>query len=128
MKEKKDRVIAVLLGANIAARRKAQGMPQAVFADRLGITSDSLSRIERGSVVPRLHRIQEIASLLDCTVSDLFKTPGETLVSVSEHQGTDTPVMPSDILSELRYMADRIVLLTRMLESSEKNMSGNDIS
>lgn len=122
MKEKKDRMIAVLLGANIASRRKAQGMPQAVFADRLGITSDSLSRIERGSVVPRLHRIQEIASLLNCTVSDLFKTPGEAMGAVEEK--VDAPIIPSDIISELRYMADRIVLLTKLLESSEKNMSG----
>lgn len=115
MKETKDRALAVLLGANIAAGRRARGMAQSVLADRLGITSDSLSRIERGSVVPRLHRIQEIADLLECTVSDLFKMPGELTFSKS-----DEHMPPSDMLSEIRCLADRIALLTRMMESSER--------
>lgn len=71
---KKQR-LAVIVGANITARRKLLGWNQAAFAERLGMGADSLSRIERGLVAPRFQRLEEIAEILECSVAELFMTP-----------------------------------------------------
>ena len=70
---KKQR-LAVIVGANITARRKLLGWNQAAFAERLGMGADSLSRIERGLVAPRFQRLEEIAEILECSVAELFMT------------------------------------------------------
>ena len=46
--------IAVRLGRNIAEARKASGRTQAEVAEKVGIDTVSLSRIERGTVSPSI--------------------------------------------------------------------------
>ena len=79
MAERKVKELALVVGGNISSRRKAMGFTQAQFAETLGIGPDSLSRIEKGVVAPRLERLAEIAKALDCAVADLFRMEGDPL-------------------------------------------------
>lgn len=49
------------------------GMTQAMLAEKLGITQDSLSRMEKGVMAPKFSRLPKVAYFLDCRVADLFR-------------------------------------------------------
>jgi len=71
---RRNNKLAVLVGAGIAARRKKKGMTQAQLAGFLGITQDSLSRMESGIIAPKFSRLSDIADALGCSVVELFKS------------------------------------------------------
>ena len=75
-KTEKSRELAILVGQNIAQRRKMRGLTQEVLAQMLSIGQQSLSRIEKGKVAPLFERLTDFAKVFDCTVSDLFRVPG----------------------------------------------------
>lgn len=79
MASRKIRNLALLVGGNIAERRKRIGMTQELLAERLNITGASLSRIESGQASPRLSRLEELAEILECQVADLFRAADKTL-------------------------------------------------
>lgn len=84
MIEKEENRLEKLLGKAIAERRAALGMSQFDLAERLGIAPASLSRIENGLAAPRFSRLEEIAEILDCPVSVLFRSTEETLTDTSD--------------------------------------------
>ena len=55
------RTLAMQVGAVIAPRRKQMGLTQVQLATRLGITQDSLSRMENGAIAPKFSRLPELA-------------------------------------------------------------------
>lgn len=67
------KILVQEVGAAIAARRKANGLTQAQVSERMGIEKETLSRIENGVISPTLARLTQIADILGCPVSDLFK-------------------------------------------------------
>ncbi|MDL2313814.1 helix-turn-helix domain-containing protein [Desulfovibrio sp. OttesenSCG-928-C14] len=69
---------AETLGGNIAERRRKLGLSQRELATKLGITYDSMARMERGKVTPKISRLPEIAEALQCSVSYLFHTNDDT--------------------------------------------------
>ncbi|QCC85872.1 XRE family transcriptional regulator [Desulfovibrio desulfuricans] len=75
MNAKSQDKLALIVGANIASRRKRKKITQRDLAARLGITSGSLCRIESGGNTPHVGRLQAIAECLDCSVADLFRCP-----------------------------------------------------
>ena len=64
--------IAVRLGRNIAEARKASGRTQAEVAEKVGIDTVSLSRIERGTVSPSITTLDRIADVLGEPLGRLF--------------------------------------------------------
>lgn len=64
--------IGVLLGRNIADRRKALGLTQAELAERLGADTVTVSRFERGSHLPSLIRLENIANALGLPLAELL--------------------------------------------------------
>ena len=84
MTGKEENRLEKLLGKAIAERRAALGMSQFDLAERLGIAPASLSRIENGLAAPRFSRLEEIAEILDCPVSVLFRSTEETLTDTSD--------------------------------------------
>ena len=68
----------------IAKRRQSLGISQFELAERLNIAPASLSRIENGLAAPRFSRLEEIAEILDCPVSVLFRMNDETLKNTSD--------------------------------------------
>ena len=65
--------LSILVGRNIAYLRKRLGISQKGLAEQLDITSDSMMKIEKGTIAPKMARLQEIADILQCPVSYLFK-------------------------------------------------------
>ena len=72
MVKKSSTAIGVLLGRNIADRRKALGLTQAEFAERLGADTVTVSRFERGSHLPSLLRLERIANTLGIPLAELL--------------------------------------------------------
>ena len=70
---KKTQSLAKLFGANVARRRHLLKMSQAELSERLDIAPDVVSRVENGYIAPRFGRIEQIAGVLGCTVSELFR-------------------------------------------------------
>ena len=70
-----------VVGQTIAKRRQSLGISQFELAERLNI---ALSRIENGLAAPRFSRLEEIAEILDCPVSVLFRMNDETLKNTSD--------------------------------------------
>lgn len=73
MNSKDASKLAAQVGRVMARRRKMCGMTQAMLAEKLGITQDSLSRMEKGVMAPKFSRLPEVAHFLDCRVADLFR-------------------------------------------------------
>lgn len=60
------------LGATIAAYRQNRGLTQEQVSERLGISNESVSRMEHGVVMPNLMRLIEFADIFQCSVADLM--------------------------------------------------------
>lgn len=62
-----------ILCENISRRRKKLGLTQASLAARLHISPEAMTRIEKGSIAPKLSRLESIARNLQCSVPDLLR-------------------------------------------------------
>ena len=60
------------IGRAIARQRKAAGLTQADVAERLDLSNDAVSRLERGNIVPSALRLFELAEVFGCEVADLL--------------------------------------------------------
>ena len=65
----------LLIGENIRNFRKKNDLTQEAFADRLGVTYQSVSRWENGTTYPDLELIPSIAQILSVTVDELLGMP-----------------------------------------------------
>ncbi|MDR1857191.1 MAG: helix-turn-helix domain-containing protein [Desulfovibrio sp.] len=70
--------LVVALGATIAARRRAKGLTQAQLAAFIGVSQTTMCQIENGEVATQIHRLQDFANHLTCSVPDLFRAPSPT--------------------------------------------------
>ena len=64
---------ATTLSSNIASLRKSRGLSQNDLGKKLGVSSLSVSRWERGDRVPRVEQLDAIAGALRVQVSSLFR-------------------------------------------------------
>ena len=101
--------LAIIFGKNIQRKRTQLGLTQDELAERLGIGQQSLSRIERGTMAPKFERLQDIASVLHCPVSELFVDDAT--------KDTDTESIIRDILHGLNHN-ERISILKFISEAS----------
>jgi transcriptional regulator with XRE-family HTH domain len=61
------------LGRRVAQHRKAAGITQAELAERVGVTTETVSRLERGAVIPPVSRLSDIADAIGVKLVDLFR-------------------------------------------------------
>jgi transcriptional regulator with XRE-family HTH domain len=66
------------LGANIHTLRTGQGLTLDALAEKSGVSRAMLSDVERGAKSPTLRIVAQIATALDCTVSQLLGEPPTT--------------------------------------------------
>lgn len=74
------------MGENIASLRRAAGLTQEMLADRLGVTSQAVSKWERQISCPDMSLLPTIAEVFGVTIDDLFV--GQSL---NEHYLEDLP-------------------------------------
>ena len=124
---KKQR-LAVIVGANITARRKLLGWNQAAFAERLGMGADSLSRIERGLVAPRFQRLEEIAEILECSVAELFMTQEDLEKYRISFSSPKQEELPTVTRSEIIFLAERNQKISYIYYQKETHVASEDSS
>lgn len=73
MAKKIQKPVMASFGATVSERRKLLGMSQELLAERVGISQESLSRMEKGFIAPRFERLQLFADALGCSIADLFR-------------------------------------------------------
>ena len=54
--------------------RKAAGLTQSQFAEKIGVSQATVAEWERGDYFPSAQRLPAIAAALGCTLEDLFRT------------------------------------------------------
>ncbi|MDR2689524.1 MAG: helix-turn-helix domain-containing protein [Azoarcus sp.] len=64
--------LAGAVGRAIARQRLRSGLTQEEVAERLGVGSEAISRIERGVVIPNIARLLEFATIFGCDAAELL--------------------------------------------------------
>jgi len=82
-----DAQLAARVGESIAELRRAKGLTQAQLAEMIDLEQEAVSRWERGTRVPTLHRLQQLSDALECSVDQLLqrgsKRPDDQLANVA---------------------------------------------
>ena len=60
------------MGARISRLRQEKGLTQVALAEKLGISSQAISKWERGQTFPDLSRLDELSELLGVAVAYLL--------------------------------------------------------
>ena len=103
----KEKGLAYEVGCVIAARRKAKGLTQAQVAEMMGVEKETISRMETGVISPTLPRLRQIADILECEPSDLFRSsPSET----SDHANSI-----NELIQDL-HVSERVLVVTFVAE------------
>lgn len=66
-------LVVELLGRNVAARRKQMGLTQAQLAERVKVSTETIGRLETGTSVPSLSRIEQVAVALGVELHVLLR-------------------------------------------------------
>lgn len=61
-----------LIGARIAALRKERNLTQARLAESMDVTTETISRLERGVSMPSLKTLEHISNVMDVPLKDIF--------------------------------------------------------
>ena len=61
------------IGNKIKELRRSKGMSQKDIADKLGVTSQAVSKWENDSQLPEMTMLPDIASLFGIQIDDLFE-------------------------------------------------------
>ena len=72
MMDSKQQKLAREIGQTIAKYRQQAGLTQEQLAEKLGVGNETVSRIERGVILPSLVRLSDIADQLNCRTEELF--------------------------------------------------------
>ena len=83
------------LGGEIAKYRKGRGLTQAALAEMIGVDSETISRFERGTALPSLLRLFELARALHVGVGHLL-TEADALVTEGAEHGILVGVPQAD--------------------------------
>ncbi len=74
-KEKKpSSLLPGLLGKNIKGRRNQLGWTQATLAELVRVDVETISRIERGAIVPSVLKLEQVASVLGLPLAELLRS------------------------------------------------------
>jgi len=92
-KVKQASTMGLVLGANIAERRKNLGWTQAQLAECIGVDTETVSRFERGSNLPSLQRLEKLAGALS--------VPLYLLMAASSPRADDQSFIISEWISVL---------------------------
>lgn len=90
------------IGQSIAKYRKLVGMTQAELAERLDLSIDAMSRLERGGINLSVSRLLELAEIFDCETADLLDE--------ASHRPRDVAYQIESLLNQLDDV-ERIKLL-----------------
>jgi transcriptional regulator with XRE-family HTH domain len=67
------RKVQQLLGNRVAQHRKLAQLTQAQLAEAVGVVTETISRLERGAVIPPVSKLHQIAQAIGVELVDLFR-------------------------------------------------------
>jgi transcriptional regulator with XRE-family HTH domain len=67
-----EQALAKVVGKAISKRRRACNLTQEEVAERLNVGNEAVSRMERGTVMPTVARLVELADIFNCPVGELL--------------------------------------------------------
>ncbi|MBD8825826.1 MULTISPECIES: helix-turn-helix domain-containing protein [Pseudomonas] len=106
------RDLAESIGKAIANQRTQTGLTQDEVAEKLGIGSEAVSRIERGLVVPNVARLFDFADVFGCEAAELLmKTSSRSSDQTRYISQMLQELAPSDrqlILALVESLAERL--------------------
>ncbi len=111
--------LSKIIGENISKRRKKLNLSQKELAVKLGLTYESMSRIENGKAAPKIARMEEIATYLECSVSALFRD--EANIDIKTREKADIlvellaslPEEKQDAVMEIVYTSVKAMHMTK---------------
>ena len=102
-----DEMIKSMLGKNIGAYRKQQGLTQAGLAEKLNYSDKAISKWERGESIPDVLTLMQLAELFGVTVDDLLQDPNR----LPEQTGVVVGRMEKAVEKHLKRKADKLSIL-----------------
>ncbi len=102
-----DEKLKAILGANIAAYRKRQGLTQAGLAEKLNYSDKAVSKWERGESMPDVLTLVQLAELFGVGADDLLKD----LNQLPEEKGAVVEKMEKAVEKTLKRKADKQSIL-----------------
>lgn len=112
-----ERDIAVRIGRNIADVRKTAKRTQEDVAEKLGIDTGSLSRMERGIILPGIPMLDRISNELGVTLWRLLGTASLSSAALTEHINF---LLEQLDLPERRFLLEQIEGWGKQLVSMSK--------
>lgn len=67
-----NKAVARRIGKMIAKYRKNNDLTQAELAEKMHISNDAISRMERGGIMPSVPRLIQLAEILGCETADFL--------------------------------------------------------
>ncbi len=102
-----DEKLKAILGANIAAYRKRQGLTQAGLAEKLNYSDKAISKWERGESMPDVLTLVQLAEHFGIAVNDLLTDPNQ----LPEEKGAVVEKMEKAVEKTLKRKADKQSIL-----------------
>lgn len=66
---------------DLQKERERKNISQEALANRIGVSRQSLSAIERGLTLPSVENAKKIAAVLDLKWSDFYEEPADSAIS-----------------------------------------------
>jgi transcriptional regulator with XRE-family HTH domain len=115
-----DALLAARVGTAIAEQRRARGLTQAKLAEMIDLEQEAISRWERGTRIPTLHRLQQLSDALDCSVDQLLqrgsKRPDDQIATIADAlEGLDS--------DERLLVVNFVQQLAEMLKAKQRSKS-----
>lgn len=111
MDKQSEIALAESVGRNIKARREEAGYTQEQVAEALGLQREAVARVERGTAIPTVVRLVELAELFGCNV--------DALLLESSIRADDQAVAMAKLLDGLS-LKDRQMLVRGLQELSSR--------
>ncbi len=107
-----EKNLTKLIGKNIRQKRKNLGLTQERLSEQLGITQQSLCRMESGDIAPKLERLGNLADCLNCCVIDFFRENTENYKSYSKQISEIVDTLPIEMQEYIvRHVASLAAIL-----------------
>jgi transcriptional regulator with XRE-family HTH domain len=101
--------LAKVVGENIACRRRKLGLTQRQLAEILDIGQDALSRMEKGTISPKIGRLRDMASILKCSPASFFREQDEDARQRAETLAELIRPLPAAIQDTIMLIVREIV-------------------
>lgn len=102
-----DEKLKAMLGSNIAAYRKRQGLTQAGLAAKLNYSDKAVSKWERGESIPDVLTLVQLSELFGVTIDELMADPNR----LPEQTGAVVGKMEKAVEKTLKRKADKQSIL-----------------